>query len=331
MTTTGRDLSALPKAHLHLHFEESIRQDTLDEFALDLGRPTPRMTGFESFIEFDHLAQAAVDVMRSPAHLQRMVHEMAEDAASHGCVWIEPAVWLPLHRRYIGPDEQTLEILIDAAVAATSATGVGIGWMLAMNRNESVQAALEQAEIARRWAGRGVVALGLHNDESRFAPEPFAPAFELVRDTPLLRTPHAGELAGPDSVRACIEVLVADRIQHGIRAVEDPALLELLVERDVCLDVCPTSNIVLGSVAAYDEHPLPALLASGVRVSLNADDPVMFGCDVLSEYELCREVFGLNDDQLARIAHDSLLASAAPADTVVTATEGVEAWQRSAE
>ncbi|MDO8383019.1 MAG: hypothetical protein Q7T17_08590, partial [Microbacterium sp.] len=176
MTTKTRMLATLPKAHLHLHFEESIRQETLDEFAVELGRPTPRMTGFESFIEFDHLAQAAVDVMRTPAHLRRMVHEMAEDAAAQGCVWIEPAVWLPLHRGYIGPDECTLEILIDAATDATAATGVGIGWMLAINRNQTLQDAVEQAQIARRWAGRGVVALGLHNDESRFAPEPFAPA-----------------------------------------------------------------------------------------------------------------------------------------------------------
>ncbi|MDO8383591.1 MAG: adenosine deaminase, partial [Microbacterium sp.] len=146
----------------------------------------------------------------------------------------------------------------------------------------------------------------------------------------LLRTPHAGELAGPDSVRACVDVLGADRIQHGIRAAEDPALLEMLAERYVCLDVCPTSNIVLGSVSAYDQHPLPVLLDSGVRVSLNADDPVMFGCDILSEYELCRDRFELTDDQLARIARDSMLASAAPASAVEAALADIDAWRTSA-
>ncbi|GAA2229143.1 adenosine deaminase [Herbiconiux moechotypicola] len=324
--TAVRDLARLPKAHLHLHFEEGIRQSTLDEFATELGRPTPRMTGFETFIEFDHLAQAAVDVMRTPEHLRRMVLELAEDAAAHGCVWIEPAVWLPLHRRYIGPDELTLEILVDASREAAAQTGVGIGWLLATNRNDSPADAVEQARIAARWVDRGVVAFGLHNDESRFPPEPFAPAFDVAREAGLLLTPHAGELAGPESVRASIEVLGAHRVQHGIRAVEDPRLLELIVEREVCLDVCPTSNIVLKSVESYDVHPFGALLDAGVPCSLNADDPVMFGCDVLSEYELAREVLGFGDERMATIARTSLRASGAPADVVRKGLDDVDRW-----
>lgn len=322
----ARDVAALPKAHLHLHFEEGIRQSTLDEFARELGRPTPRMSGFTTFIEFDHLAQGAVEVMRTPAHLQRMVREIAEDAAAQGCVWIEPAVWLPLHRKYIGPDEQTLEILIDAADAATAATGVGIGFLIASNRNDPPADALEQARIAVRWSGRGVVAFGLHNDESRFAPEPFAEAFDIAREAGLILTPHGGELAGPDSVAACLDVLHADRIQHGIRASEDEALMERLRESDTCLDVCPTSNIVLKSVTGFDVHPLATLLAAGVPVSLNADNPVMFDCTILSEYELARDVLGVSDAQLADIARASVRASGAPANVKETALLDIGAW-----
>lgn len=321
-----RDLTGLPKAHLHLHFEEGIRQGTLDEFARELGRPTPRMSGFTTFIEFDHLAQGAAEVMRTPAHLQRMVHEIAEDAAAQGCVWIEPAVWLPLHRTHIGPDEETLEILVDAARQATEATGVGIGFLIASNRNDPPNKAIEQARIAARWAGRGVVAFGLHNDESRFPPEPFAGAFDVAREAGLILTPHGGELAGPDSVAACIDVLHADRIQHGIRASEDEALMERLRETGTCLDVCPTSNIVLKSVASFDVHPLPVLLAAGVPVSLNADNPVMFDCTILSEYELARDVLGVSDAQLATIATDSVRASGAPADLKQNALGKIAEW-----
>lgn len=322
----ARDIAALPKAHVHLHFEEGIRQSTLDEFARDLGRPTPRMSGFTTFIEFDHLAQGAVEVMRTPAHLQRMVHELAEDAAGQGCVWIEPAVWLPLHRKYIGPDEETLEILTDAALSATAATGVGIGFLIASNRNDPPHDAVEQARIAARWSERGVVAFGLHNDESRFAPEPFGPAFDIAREAGLVLTPHGGELAGPDSVAACLDVLHADRIQHGIRASEDEALMERLRESGTCLDVCPTSNVVLKSVANFDVHPLSTLLAAGVPVSLNADNPVMFDCTILSEYELARGVLGISDAQLADIARASVRASGAPAGLKQNALRDIDEW-----
>lgn len=328
--SSPRDLRLLPKAHLHLHFEESIRQSTLDEFALELGRPTPRMTDFTSFVEFDELCQAAVDVMRTPAHLIRMVGEMAEDAAKQGCVWIEPAVWLPLHRSFIGPDEQTLEILIDASTTATSRTGVGIGWILAINRNESPADAVEQARIAARWEGRGVVGLGLHNDESRFPAADFVDAFAVIDGTSLLRTPHAGELAGPDSVRASIELLGANRIQHGIRAIEDPAVIELVRRRGICLDVCPTSNVILESVPSLADHPLPALVEAGVAISLNADDPVNFGCDILTEYQLARDAFEFGPEVLASFARTSLMASAAPQDTRDLGLDAIEAWLESA-
>ncbi|GAA1705648.1 adenosine deaminase [Microbacterium sediminicola] len=321
-----RTLAHLPKAHLHVHFEETVRQSTLGEFAQELGKPIPRMTDFTSFIEFDELCQAAIDVMRTPAHLRRMVIEMAEDAAAQGAVWIEPAVWLPLHRTFIGTDEETLEILLDASREATAQTGVGIGWLLAINRNEDPAQALEQAEIARRWEGRGVVALGLHNDESRFPAEDFVAAFAAIDGTGLLRAPHAGELAGAESVRRSIEDLGAHRIQHGIRAIEDPDVIALVRERGVCLDVCPTSNVILETVADLAEHPLPALVETGVAISINADDPVSFGCDLLSEYELCRDVFGFDDEVIAEFARTSLRHSAAPAELIEAGLAGIERW-----
>jgi adenosine deaminase len=320
------DLDLLPKAHLHLHLEGGIRPSTLADLALSHGLPVPPVTGFQNFTEFDAMYQAACDVLRTPQDLARLVREMAEDAAATGCVWIEPAVWLPLHRNRLGPDEAVLEMLVDAARAATEATGVGIGYLIAADRNLAPQEAEEQARIAARWAGRGVVAFGLHNDEARFPAGPFAKAFQIARDAGLLAAPHAGELAGPDSVTEALDTLGADRIQHGIRAIEDPALIERLVSEGICLDVCPTSNLVLEVVTSWQEHPLPALLAAGVACSVNGDDPIMFDCDLRSEYEHCRASLGIADEDIAEIARASLRGSAAPPETVRAALAGIDDW-----
>ena len=177
-----RDLAQLPKAHLHLHLEGGIRPTTLAQLADHHGMPRPRVTGFADFTEFDTMYQAACAVLKTPEDLARLVFEIAEDAAAFGCRWVEPAVWLPLHRSRLGADEEILEMLVESAARATEATGVGIGYLIASDRNLAPDDAVEQARIAARWAGRGVVAFGLHNDERRFAPDAFAPAFDIARD-----------------------------------------------------------------------------------------------------------------------------------------------------
>jgi adenosine deaminase len=324
-STGPRDLAALPKAHLHLHLEGGIRPDTLTEIAARHGLPRPQVTGFADFGEFDRMYQAACDVLRTPADVAQLVMELAQDAAAFGCVWVEPAVWLPLHRSRLGPDEAILELLVDAAAAATRATGVGIGYLIASDRTLPPDDAVEQALIAAKWAGRGVVAFGLHNDE-KYGPGPFADAFAIAREAGLLSTPHAGELAGPDSVRESLDLLFADRVQHGIRAIEDPALVDRLAREQVCLDVCPTSNLVLGVVDDLADHPLGRLLDAGVPCSINGDDPIMFDCDLPSEYAVARERLGLSDDQLATAARASIRASAAPEDVKCTAEAGIDTW-----
>ncbi|HEY2429128.1 MAG TPA: adenosine deaminase family protein, partial [Acidimicrobiales bacterium] len=206
--------------------------------------------------------------------------------------------------------------------------GVGVGFLIASDRTLEPSDAIAQAELAARFAGRGVTSFGLHNDEGLpgTGPERFAGAFDIARAAGLLSCPHAGELAGPDSVRGALDSLHADRIQHGVRAVEDPALVQRLAGSDVCLDVCPTSNFMLSVVPSIDEHPLPALLAAGVRCSLNADDPLLFGPGLLEEYQLGRDRLGLSDDRPAFVAGCSIDASAAPADLKERAHAGIKAW-----
>src|SRR5262249_49773768 len=156
--------------------------------------------------------------------------------------------------------------------------------------------------------------------------EPFAAAFEVARAAGLIAAPHAGELLGAASVRSALDVLGARRIAHGVRAIEDPSLIERLGTEEVCLDVCPTSNVQLSVTPSLEQHRLRALLDAGVAVSLNADDPVLFDCGLLGEYELAREVWGCDDATLARIARTSIQASGAPNSLKRAAAAEIDAW-----
>jgi adenosine deaminase len=187
-------------------------------------------------------------------------------------------------------------------------------------------AAEELARLAGGFSERGVVAFGLDGDEAASPPEPFQRAFRIAKEAGLRATPHAGELAGPESVVAALDALDADRILHGVRALEDPDLIARIVEEGITLDVCPTSNVMLGVAPELRDHPLPQLLAAGVRCSVNADDPLLFGTGILDEYVLCREALVLGDQQLAEVAAHSLTAAAAPSDVVERGLDRVSAW-----
>jgi adenosine deaminase len=321
-----RDLTRLPKGHLHLHLEGAMRPETLAELAANYGMAMPTVSGFGSFTAFVGMYQAACEVLRTPDDLARLVTEVVEDAATAGAVWVEPALWPVHHRETLGPDEAVVEYVLDAARAASARTGVGVGLIVAADRTVDPAEAVALARIAARFAGRGVVGFGLANDEVGYPPEPFAPAFTIAREAGLLSVPHAGELEGPASVRGALDALGADRIQHGIRVVEDPELLARVIGESVCLDVCPTSNVLLAVVASMAEHPLPALLRAGARCSVNADDPLLFGSGLAAEYEVCRLELGLSDLELADVARASVAYSGAPEGLKAPALAGIDAW-----
>jgi adenosine deaminase len=217
-------------------------------------------------------------------------------------------------------------VVLDALHRFGRELGVGVGLMIAGDRMIDPRECEEQARVAARYAGQGVVSFGLASDERGNPPEPYAPAFDIARAAGLISAPHAGELAGPESITAALEDLGADRLQHGVRAIESPELVRELAARGTCLDVCPTSNAALGVYPRLADHPLPKLLDAGVRCSLNADDPLLFGCGLLDEYELCRAEMGLEDSALAAIARASFEASGAPADLVARGLAGIDDW-----
>lgn len=328
MPTTGqkRDLMALPKAHLHLHLDGSMRRDTLEELATVRGLDAPLPTQFGSFSAFGDTIEAAARVLDDPSAVERVIDEIAVDAARGGVVWIELPVWPGLFRGRFGDDLEALAVVREACCLALSRRGVPIGLVVAANRDRGPREAVATARLAASYSRQGVTGFGLDGDEAAHRPAQFADAFALAREAGLQCVPHAGELAGPESVADALDVLHADRIMHGVRAVEDPELVARLAMCGVCLDICPTSNVMLSVTPSLDRHPLPQLLAAGVTCSVNADDPLLFDTSILREYRLCRDELGLNDSQLAEIARASLTASAAPHRLVESALAGIDAW-----
>ncbi len=303
-----------------------MRPSTLVERADFYGMDVPVVSGFGSFSAFAGMYLAACAVLKTPADLARLVDEAVADAALAGAVWFEPAFYPPHHRATFGSDQATLDIVLDALATAAVSHGVACGLLLASDRTEHPAQAIEMAQLAIANIDRGVVSFGLANDEILGPPEPYGEAFRLAREAGLLSTPHAGELCGPDSVRGALDSLGANRVQHGVRAIEDPDLVKRLVDEQICCDVCPTSNVLLAVVPDLASHPLPALIDAGVPCSINADDPLLFGPGLLDEYEICRSELELTDAQFAFVARSSIEHSGAPSDVKAAALAGVDAW-----
>jgi len=243
-----------------------------------------------------------------------------------GAVWVEPSFYAPHHRNRFGADEDIVDMVLDALRAAGEQLGVGVGLMLAADRTVEPSVAVEQARLAATRADQGIVSFGLANDEAIGPPEHFAEAFAIAKEAGLLSTPHAGELAGPESVWGALETLQPDRLQHGVRSIEDPEMVKRLADSDVVLDVCPTSNLLLSVYPSLAEHPLPRLLEAGIACSLNGDDPLLFGPVLLHEYELARTEMGLDDAALASVARASITGSGAPDDLKATALRSIDEW-----
>ncbi len=320
------DLRVLPKAELHTHMIGAMRKATMMELAETEGIEVADPEAFANFDEFQQCFQSSFKLcVARPENMQRLVREVVEDAAADGAVWVQPH-FNPHPFRILGDADSVMKLVLDEGRSTGERLGVGFGLTMAASRHADPSVAESLAEYAAGYAGEGVHAFGLTGNEEAAPAEHFAKAFSIAVDAGLTSAPHAGEMTGPDSVRSAVEALGATRIAHGIRAVESPELLEMLVTRDVSLDVCITSNVKLGVVDPIAEHPLPQLLEAGVKCSLGADDPLMFGVGLNDEYESARTGLGLSDEQLAALARTSLLTSDAPPTLIASACAGVDEW-----
>src|SRR5215468_9678570 len=333
----SRPLAQLPKAHLHLHFTGSMRHGTLVELAREHGIRLPaaltedwppRLSGTDErgWFRFQRLYDTARSVLRQPGDVRRLLTETAQAARAAGSGWLEIQVDPSGYAGRFGGITDLIELVLEAAAAASQETGVGIGVIVAANRTKHPLEARTLARLAAQYAGRGVTGFGLSNDERRGAAADFAPAFRIADRAGLLLTPHGGELAGPDSVRACLDALGAQRLGHGVAAAADADLTKRLAAGGITCEVCPASNVALGVAAGPGDVPLRTLLDAGVPVALGADDPLLFGSRLTAQYEIARYAHGLGDAELAGLAAMSVRGSAAPPATAARLLAGIDAW-----
>ncbi len=334
-----RPISALPKAHLHLHFTGSMRPQTLRELAEKHRMRLPeslrehhllRLTPDErGWFRFQRLYDAARSCVRDEEDMRRIVLEAAQDDAAEGSGWLELQVDPTSYAPFVGGLTPALEIVLDAARDASRTTSCQVAIVVAASRIRHPLDARTLARLAVRHAGDGpgdVVGFGLSNDERRGETSDFAAAFRIAARAGLASLPHSGELLGPDHVQHTLEALSPTRLGHGVRSVEDPALLDRLVQDGVALEVCPASNVALGVYPTDEEVPLRQLMDAGARIALGADDPLLFGPRLEAQYTSAREVHGFSDGDLAHLARSSIEAARAPADVTKRLLAGVDDW-----
>ena len=316
-----------------------MRTSTLAELAREAGlRAPPALLdgdpldlppGDRGWFRFQRLYDAARACVRSEDAMRRIVREAAEDDAAEGSRRLEIQVDPTSYAPFVGGVTPALEIVLDAARTATAATGVEVGVVVASSRMRHPLEARTLARLAARYAGDGpgeVVGFGLSNDERRGETADFAPAFAIARHAGLASVPHGGELLGPAHVREVLAHLRPDRLGHGVRAAEDPHVLDRLVAGGVALELCPASNVSLGVYADPSLVPLRALVAAGATVALGADDPLLFGSRLVAQYRTARTVHGFADAELADLARASVRASRASPSSRARMLAAVDAW-----
>jgi adenosine deaminase len=280
----------------------------------------------KGWFRFQRLYDVARSVLRTEEDVRRLVREAAEDDKRDGSRWLEIQVDPSGYAARFDGVTAFTDLVLDAVRESSRDVGIGMAVVIAANRTRHPLDARTLARLAAQYAGRGVIGFGLSNDERRGNTRDFAPAFHIAEAAGLLLTPHGGELLGADSARLCVEELHADRLGHGIRAVEDPDLLDLIVQRGIALEVCPVSNVALGVYSDLSSVPLPELIAAGATIALGSDDPLLFGSRLAGQYATMRAAHELTDVQLADLARSSIHASRAPEDDKSTWLGQIDDW-----
>jgi aminodeoxyfutalosine deaminase len=275
-----------PKIELHVHLEGTVRPQTLLDIARRNDYPLPEdvaeLYRFRDFPHFIEVFQRTAGALQTHDDFRRIVVEYAAEAAAHGGVYLE-AIFVPALWRGLDTDV-VFSGYCDGAAEARELHGVEVRLTPDIPRVYSPEEAETVARFAVAYRDRGVVGLGLAGFEGGPS-RPFARAFALAAEGGVGSVPHAGELLGPETVRDALVELGADRIRHGIRAIDDPGLVRELAGRGTVLDVCPLSNLCTGAVGSLAEHPLPRLAAAGVLCSVSTDDPAMFDTDLTRDYD----------------------------------------------
>jgi aminodeoxyfutalosine deaminase len=329
-----RDLVALPKAELHIHLEGSIPPELVRELADRAGHPAPSLLsehGWEPFGDHLRFIAAYVEVCELLTELEDfrlagfgLCRDLARQGVRYAEVVFSPAQHAARLGDWLGPTEAVL----DGFAAGERAFGVVARLAPDIIRDLGMKEARGTVEVALKFLGRGVVAINCAGSE-RAKPDVYAELVRTAVNAGLHSVPHAGEWAGPESIWETLATLAPERIGHGVQAIGDPSLVRHLAKVGIPLELCPTSNVATGAVASLQEHPFVRLRDAGVVVTLNSDDPGMFGSWIADEYEVARQVFGLSDEELAEIARTGVRSSFAAAGLKAEMLAGIDAWLES--
>lgn len=317
-------LRSMPKVELHVHMEGSIRPETLLRLSkeLDVALPVDTLEGLREwyvFRDFPHFATiywTLARCLKTPEAIEVVAREFLAGQHAQNILHTE-ATYTPLTQfRQVGiPFDQQLAALNRARAWGEAALGVTMGITLDIPREACTE---DESLLCADWAiegfGNGVTAFGLGGAEIGFPPEMFAKAFDRARAAGLPSAPHAGETDGPSSIRGSLDALGAVRIGHGVRCLEDPGLVDILCERQIPLEVCPSSNVCLGVVPDLASHPLPRLIAEGLYVTLNSDDPPMFNTTLTEEWIKCADAFQWDMDTVRTLSVNAAMAALLPED-----------------
>ncbi|MFD9222066.1 adenosine deaminase [Streptomyces sp. NPDC060064] len=317
MTDLHPFIAGLPKAELHVHHVGSASPRIVAELAArhpDSKVPTDpeALADYFTFTDFAHFIEvylSVVDLIRTPEDVRLLTFEVARDMARQNIRYAELTV-TPFSSTRRGIDEVAFMLAIeDARKAAEAELGVVLRWCFDIPGEAGLEAAEETARLAVDLHPEGLVSFGLGGPEIGVERPQFKPYFDRAIAAGLHSVPHAGETTGPQTIWDALNELGAERIGHGTSATQDPALLAYLAEHRIPLEVCPTSNIATRAVTDLDEHPIKEMVEAGVLVTINSDDPPMFGTDLNNEYAVAARLLELDERGLAALAKNAVEAS----------------------
>jgi aminodeoxyfutalosine deaminase len=322
---TGEFVSRLPKVELHLHLEGSIQPATMRELSRSRAGGGSEVDGwiqqqqqrgfrYATFLEFVEAFKFVAVLLETPEDYalaaKRMIEELAAQNVKYAEVTLSAGVVLWKRQ----PLDAVYEAVRAAALEAEARLGLRVNWIFDAVRQFGSEHARQVLKWARRYSSAGVVAFGLGGDEERGPAELFREVYREARDLGLHTVAHAGETAGPESVRQAVELLGAERIGHGLAAARSPEVCALLRDRKIPLEACPTSNLAMGLIPRFEDYPLLAFFEAGVILTLNSDDPALFGSSVEQEFLQAARSFSLSRQQVVQLCENAVQSAFLPAE-----------------
>jgi len=313
-------IARLPKVELHLHLEGAVRAETLLELSQNKSGLKEKVDewittrcaqqfhygNFREFLVAFGIISLLIETPQDYAlATRRLIEWLSEQNVQYAEIIFAAGVVLWKKQQV----DAVFEAVAAAAEAAEGRTGVRVQWIFDATRHFGMDHVREVLRWAARYRSQGVVGFGLGGDEAAGPARLFPDVFKEVRDLGLHGVAHAGEACGPESIRDAVELLGAERIGHGLTAIQDANVMALLRERRIPLEVCPTSNVSTGLISRFEDHPLPEFLREGLVVTLNSDDPAMFGTSLREEFLRAARCFGFSRETLMGLCRNAVQAS----------------------